>query len=790
MRFLRPLDRKAIRDVWHLRGPALAIAVVVLCGVASFVSMRSMVPHLTNAQQAYYRDSRFADLWVNVKRAPVSVLREIAAMPGVTAVEVRVSGEVILDVPGLPEPATGLIVGLPTSRVPALDLITIRRGRALATGHDDDVVISEGFANANALAPGDSLGAVVNGRWRQLHIVGTALSPEFVLEMRPTDLFPDNQRYGIVWIAEDAARAAFGMQGAWNQAAIALAKGASASEVIARLDVLLARYGTLGAYGRSLQMSHRFLSDEIKQARAMATAAPAIFLGVAAFLLNIVLSRIVASQREQIGMLKAFGLTAWELARHYALIALGPVLAGALSGSVLGLWLAGQMAGLYARYYRIPNAPFQPHLSVIVIGVGISVLAALFGAVSAVRRVLRLPAADAMRPEAPARYRAGLAESMHLDRWLSPVGRMTLRAIERRPLRAALGVLGMALGVAVMMVGAFQFDAIRTLRDVQFEYAQREDIAVTFTGPRGENALRELSHLPGVTRVEATRAAAVRVQHEQHTRQLGLVAVDGGARLRPVVDAHGRRVELPGDGLLISRSLATLLDVHVGDTVRVEALTGRRHAAPMRIGALLNDLVGTNAYLPTDELRRFVGEGDVLDGAVMSVEAEWQDTAYARLKRFPGVAGVGARAAVVANFDKMMADSFNVTLFTLLLFAGALAVGVVYNTARIALSERGRELASLRVLGFTRSEVARMLFGEQLALGFAAVPVGYLIGAMFCWLLVSGFSSELFRLPFVIHPRTFLSSALLLVVAGLGSAVLVRRRLDQLDLVAVLKTRE
>jgi putative ABC transport system permease protein len=787
---VRTLDRKVVRDLWHIRGPALAIAVVVICGVASFVAMRSMVPHLKGSQEAYYRAARFADLWVQVKRAPTAVARAIAEIPGVNAVETRVVGEVVLDVPGLAEPASAHVVGVPVAREPALNLTVIRRGRRVAGGGADEVVVSEGFANANGLAPGDSIGAVLNGRWRQLHIVGTALSPEFVLEMRATDIFPDSRRYAILWIDEEAAAAAFGMQGGWNEASLALAPGASERDVIARLDVLLARDGTLGAYGRALQASHRYLSDEIDQARAFATIVPAIFLGVAAFLINIVLARIVASQREQIGMLKAFGMNERELARHYSLMALGPVLAGAVAGGALGLWLAGRLALLYARFYRIPNAPFEAHASVIIVAMGISVAAALAGAVSSVRRVLRLPAAEAMRAEAPAAYRPAIAERLHLDRLFPPAARMTLRAIERRPVRSALAVLGMALGVAVMMVGVFEFDAVRTMRDVQFEDALREDIAVTFTGTRGDDALRELAGLPGVIRVEPTRALAVRLQHEQRSRQLALVGISPGAQLRRVVDAHGRAVALPGDGLLMSRALAKLLGVHVGDTLRVEVLTGRRETGDVRVGALVDDLIGTNAYLPADALLRFVGAGEAVDGAVLAVDAAWRDTVYARLKHTPGVAGAGARTAVLQNFDRMMAESFNVTLFTLLIFAGALAAGVVYNTARIALSERGRELASLRVLGFRRGEVAAMLFGEQTAFGLLAVPVGFAIGAAFCWVMITGLSSELFRLPFTLRPRTFWYSALMLLISGVASGFLVRRRLDQFDLVSVLKTRE
>jgi putative ABC transport system permease protein len=779
-----------LRDLWHLRGPAAAIALVVACGVASFVAMRSMVYHLKASQDAYYVVARFGNVFAQVKRAPRSLEGVMAALPGVSAVELRATGDVILSVPGLVEPASGHVVGIPASRALAVDRVIIRRGRALTPGRGDEALVSEGFATANALQPGDSVGAVLSGRWQWLHIAGIALSPAYVYEVRPGELFPDNRRYGIIWMDDDAAAAAFGLRGAWNDASLALAPGASERDVVTRLDRLLERYGTLGAFGRALQVSHRFVSDEIEQNRTFAAVIPAIFLGVAAFLLNLVLGRIVASQREQVGALKAFGVGDVALARHYVLLALVPVLVGAAVGCGVGVWAAGKLAGVYARYYRIPDAPFVPRFSVFAVAIGISVVAAITGAVGGVRRVLRLPAAEAMRAEAPAQYRAGIAERLHIDRLISPVGRMTLRALERRPWRAAMSVIGMALAVAVVMVGNFAWDSVGYMRDVQFEQAQREDVAVTFAGPRGTDALRELAHFPGVSRVEPTRAAPVRLRHEQHERQVALIGVPADAQLRPVVERHGRPVSLPADGLLMSSALATLLRVRVGDTVRVETLIGARRARDVRVGALLDDLLGTNAYLPADALLPLVGAGEAIDGAVLAVDPLTRDSVYARLKRTPGVSGVGARAAVLRNFDQMMSDSFGVTLFTLVIFAGALAAGVVYNTARIALSERGRELASLRVLGFTQGEVARMLFGELATLAALAIPAGFAIGELFSWWMVAALESELFRLPLVVSAGTYGLATSVLVAAGAGSAILVRRRLDRLDLVSVLKTRE
>jgi putative ABC transport system permease protein len=652
------------------------------------------------------------------------------------------------------------------------------------------VVVSEGFANANGLKPGDSIGAVLSGRWQQLHVVGVALSPEFVYVIRPGGLFPDDRRYGVLWMDEDEVEGAFGMKGGWNDAALALSPGAVEPDVIARLDRLLEPYGTLGAYGRSLHLSHRFLSDEIEQNRTFATVLPAIFLGVAVFLLHVVLSRIVTTQREQIGMLKAFGVRNAEIARHFVLIALGPVMLGSLAGCGIGSWAAAKFALIYEDFFRIPNAEFTMRPGVLAVAVAIGVAAALAGAMNAVRGVVRIPPAEAMRPESPAQYRRGLADRLGLAGLLSPVARMSLRSLERRPGRAVLSVLGMALGVAVVMAGNFGMDAVAFMREVQFGSVQREDIAVTFTTTRGADAMHELARLPGVLRVEPTRAAEVRLRNEQHSRQVALIGVPPDAQLRRVVDGRGRPVTLPAEGIIVSEALAEILGVRAGDLVRVEMLTGTRAVHDVRVSRTLDDLVGTNAYASADELLRLVETGEAIDGAVLAVDPAALDTIYARIKRTPGVSGASVRGATLKSFDQTVAASFAITLGVMLTFAAALAAGVVYNTLRIALSERGRDFASIRVLGFTKGEVARMLFGEQGTLAALAIPSGFAIGWFFCWLMKRALESDLFRLPLVIRPGTYALAAGVLVAAALGSAVLVRHRLDRLDLVAVLKTRE
>jgi putative ABC transport system permease protein len=453
------------------------------------------------------------------------------------------------------------------------------------------------------------------------------------------------------------------------------------------------------------------------------------------------------------------------------------------------LWLAGLLAQLYAAYYRMPDAAFSPHWQTIAIAMAVTGLSAFVGAAAAVRRVSRLPAAEAMRPETPLRFRHGWVDRSWLLRLLSPTARLTVRGVLRRPARAGLAMLGMSLSIAVVMVGGYMFDAIAMMRDVHFTEIQREDVAVTFSQPSGRDALYELAHVPGVTRVEPLWAVPVALRNGVRERRVAISLITPGATLRRVVGADRRIVAAPRDGLLLSTALAELLDVRANDSVTVQVLTGRRRTVQVRVDGLVDDLIGTNAWMTGEQLRQVAG-GSAVDGAALLIDPLLRDSAMAQFRRMPGVAGIGDRAAVVASFDKVMRDSFYVTLMALVVFATVLAVGVVYNTARVALSERGRELVSLRVLGFSRREVANMLFGELAMLGVASVPVGLAIGVMLCAAMVTALSSELFRLPLTVSLRTCAWAVLVLIASGIASLWLVRRRLDRMDLVAVLKTRE
>ena len=789
---LRALDRKLLRDLWRIKGQALAIALVIGAGVAMFVMYRTTFDSLAFTQQTYYERHRFGHVFAAAKRTPEGLAARIAVIPGVARAETRVVVDVTLDVPGMDEPALGRLVSIPAQGRPAFNDLFLRTGRWIAPGRPDEILLSEGFALKHALEPGDRLTAVLNGRKRRLHIVGIALSPEFVYSIRPGDMLPDPQRFGVLWMERKALAAAFDLEGSFNDVVLSLRPGASEEEVIARLDRLLAPYGGLGAVPRSLQTSHWYLSNELTQLRNVGNFLPFLFLGVAAFLLNVVLTRIVAVQREQIAALKAVGYGNRDLAAHYAKLALGIAVIGTVLGALAGAQMATGVLGLYNEMFRFPVLSLLLSPGRVLQAALIALGAAGIGAVGAVRRVVKLPPAEAMRPEPPAAYSQTFVERLGLGRLLSAPGRMILRNLSRRPLRTGISILGIAASGSLVILGASLADSIQALMDEQFSILQLQDATVTFTEPASTRALHELASLPGVVYAEPTRTVAVRMRHGQRSRRVAIEGLVAAPRLQRIVDAAVRPplpIAPPPEGLVLSTSLAEILEVGEGDTVTVEVLEGRRPVRELRVVRTVGQHMGLSAYMRLDALQRLMRD-DALSGAFLAVEPSQAPALYRRLKDTPGVAAVSRKAAFVESFRSNFARNFDVMVFFNVLFATIIAFGVVYNNARISLSERSRELASLRVLGFRRSEISYIFLGELAVVTLAALPLLFLLGYGLAAFALQAFETELYRFPLVVARQTFAMAGLTVVLSALVSGLVVRRQLDRLDLVSTLKTRE
>ena len=787
---MKALDKKLVRDLFRLRGQVVTIALVIACGIAQLVAFVTLYRSLEASRDTFYADTRFADLFVHVDRAPRSLLARVAEIPGVAQLDGRVTGDFRLELPGVTVPLLGRFISLDGAPEARLDSLFIEEGRSVTPSSGNEVVVSELFARSRGLRPGGSIVAVLGGREVQLRVVGIATSPEYVITMNPHSGFPDAATFGVLWMDGDALAKAMGLSGEVNDIVLRVAGDANLEDVTAAVERLLEPYGGGDPLPRDRQPSAHSLDSKIAQYRSMSRFVPALFLGVAAFLLNVVLTRIVGTQREQIATLKALGYDTAAIARHYLLLALAVSALGAVLGVALGFGEGELAVRTLLLYFNLPVLVFRFDPTAAVTGVVAALVAGALGALLAVRRVVRLPAGEAMQPEPPETFKATFIEHLGLDRLLSVSGRMVLRDVERHPVRLALSSLTVALATSIMLVGTTMVDSLDRAIDFQFTHVEREDLTVAFDRARSAEGLRELSHVPGVILAEPSRMVPVKLSHGWRERDLGIVGVPASATLRRLLDMHGNPIRPPSAGVTLSAPLGKILGVAAGDELDAEVLEAGRRRLRLRVAGFIDDFNGLSAYMDLDALERILGEPPTTSGALLSVGRGDLDEVTRRIQKLPAVASFSEPALDREQFQSQVSDSFRVMTLLLAVFASIISVGMVFNNARIALAVRSRDLATLRILGFTRGEVAVVLLGEQaiqLVLGVAVgLPLGYYLGAA----VLASIPPELFRVTAVLAPGSLVQAASVVLLSGFGCALWVRREADRLDLVSVLKARD
>jgi putative ABC transport system permease protein len=787
---MKSIDRKLARDLWALKTQVVSIALVIACGIGGFIASFSTHDSLVWSREHYYDTARFPHVFATAKRAPLALVEQIRSIPGVSEVETRVTRDAQLSIEGVAPPMIARLVGVDFAHPPATSRLTLKSGRWPAPGAAGEAVVNQRFLEARHLGLGARVQVLMNGKLERLTLVGTALSPEYIYATRGGGM-PDDEWFAVLWTDAKTLASAFNMEGAFNSVLLRLAHGASAQAAVDALDRVLAPYGGFGAVGREDQISHKIVSQEINQQRVFGLVLPSIFLFVAAFILNVVLHRQVNAQRGEIAALKALGYDDRSIAWHYLKFASVIVLLGAVIGIALGWRLGRAMTGLYTDFFHFPLFHFRLLPWVVLAGTGAALAAAFGGALAAIRGVVKLRAAEALRPPAPAEFRPLIVERLGYARVFTPAQRMILRNLERKPVRAALTVAGIAGSVAILLSGTFWVDAVEYFIDVQFNQAQRANVFVGFAEPVAERARRELERLPGVSRAESIRAVPVRLVAGHRHYRTTLTGLPDGATLQRILDRDLREARPEPAGVLLTTRLADRLGVAPGDMLVAEMLEGKRIKAPLRVAGTVRELVGMNAYMPLEELNRVAREGPVISAAGLRVERDEEPRLLARLKEIPGAAVVIVTRTLLETFRATSAK--NILFFTTILtvFAATIAIGVVYNNARIQLAERAWELASLRVLGLTRGEVSVLLLGELAMEILVAIPLGFVAGYWLCWLMIALMQhGEVMEFPLVILPDTYLYAGAVVAAAGVASALIVRNRIDNLDLVAVLKTRE
>jgi len=785
-----PLDHKLLRDLWRMKGQAFAIGMVIAVGVGMLVMMTGLVTSLKETRAAYYERYRLADVFAPVTRAPDRMAGRLAAIEGVSAVEPRVVGAALIDLIDTDLPVQAQAVSLPDFHSPRLNDVFLTDGRMIDSSHTDEILLLQSFANVHGLRPGDHIQATMNGARRSFRIVGLAQSPEFLYTTAPGELIPDDARFGVIWMSRSALAAAYDMQGAFNEALLSLSRGASEAAVLDAVDRLLGSYGGTGAYPLKDQMSNLFVSQEIGELETSSKVVPPIFLAVAAFLLYIVINRMVQSEREEIGLMKAFGYTNIEVVAHYFKLVMAIAIGGALAGCLMGIASGRALIQVYVAYFKFPFLVFDLDPASFVIGVSVSILSASVGGLLVLRRVFGLTPASAMRAPAPADYSRTGTIGHALNRFLDQTSRMVLRRITRQPARMAGAVIGIACGMALSVSIITIYAGFDRIIDLTFNVMDRSDVTVSFTHAASDTTIFELRRMHGVTLVEPVRYVPVVLRHGLISRRSVITGLSSDARLVRALDADLAKIPLQNGGIVLASALADILHIRPGDMMTVEVREGRQPALQIPVTAVAESLLGSPAYMDLNALNRVLREPNRVSGAYLTIDKARASKIYTALQDMPTVAGVSLKSDAEIAFKVLLDTGAGAIRYVMGAIAFIITFGIVYNAARIAYAERSRDLASLRVIGFTKGEAAFVLLGELAIVTLIALPLGALMGYYLSFGIAAGFSSEIYQIPVVFDSASYGFAAIVVIGAAVVSGWLVKRDIDRAELVSALKTRE
>ncbi|MBI1319364.1 MAG: FtsX-like permease family protein [Candidatus Hydrogenedens sp.] len=790
---MHPLHWKIIRTLRQNWGQSLAVMAVVLCGTACYICVYSAFLNLRLTRDTYYSEYRFADFEIMLERAPETAVFQVESMPGVSRARGRIVRDGSVDIEGIDEPRSGRVISMPVPRGAAINDIVVNQGRYLEPGAQQEVVLSERFATANGLEPGDWISVTLESKKYPLKIVGTGQSPEYIYLIRNVqELLPAPERFGVLWVSEEFAETAMNMSAACNNIVGLMDDPEQTDVLFDQIEKAFSNYGVFAKVKKEDQLSNSFITDEIKGLQATATVIPTVFLGIAAMILFVLLGRMVRMERTQIGLLKAFGYTDLAIAWHYIEYGLALCLAGCAGGFFLGQFLSRQLIKLYVEIYSFPLLESRVYPEVLWRSMGITIAFTLCGAVFAARQAAGIQPAEAMRPEAPRSGAKLLLERFAaLWRRIPFSWKMTLRNAKRNRFRAAIHVAGVAVSTGLLMMGMFTMDSMDYMLAFQYENVQRENVRVGFQREQGKDTLYDLQRFDHVRRAEPLMEYPFRATSGHRTKDIVLTGLDTGSELRKLIDTGGREVHVDGPGVILSDKLAQQLQVQPGDTLRLEPLMGRVEGERTAIVSRISQqYLGAGAYMEIGALSRLLNEPYAFNAALLRTDAGSDSGLKKRLKDIAAVDSVGFSKEAYQALRETLASNMRVMSTMTLIFAGVIAFAIIYNLTSVSLAERQRELASLRVLGLTTAEVGRILYNESTLLSLGGIVFGIPAGIALCAMMVNAYDTELYRLPFHIDRESYALAVLLSIVFVVLANLATWRRLNRLDLMAVLKERE
>lgn len=786
---MRSLNKKLLRDLSSLKVQGITLSFLLMSGVSLLVASWSAYNSLSRAQREYYEGYGFADVFAELKSAPESRISRLSRIEGVERAEGRIVQTGLVKLETQTEPAVGRFISLPEDQRLGLNRVHLREGRLPAADSImPEIVVHAAFAGAHGLRSGSRLKVQLLGKEVDLLVSGIGISPETIYAIGPASPLPDDKHFGVFWLERSVFGRMVDMSGAFNSVVATLRPGADSRSVVSAINRELEQFGSRGAIGRDRQLSHSFISDEIAQQKSTAIFAPTVFLGVAAFLINIVVSRLVAIQRQQIAMLKAVGFFDREIIWHYVQLVSWLSILGIIPGILLGALLGQWMADLYRSYYHFPSLDFSLNIGSVLMGVLAGLIPALAGAFSSIRKAVTLPPAEAMRAPSPPKFAQAFSFRGGISSRIGPRGRIVIRNAILRRSRLLMTVLGITLAISLVVLSGFWRDSVNLLMVTQFQVVQREDISIDLLRPRPTSVIREISQLDGVIAVEGMRMLPARIRFQQHSREVAIAGRTENTNMRKYADGSLRSIELPTEGLLMSRYFANNWGVKAGDQIHVESLEGNPRPRKFTVFGFTDDVLGQSIIMRADSMWKWLDESSSYNLALLQVDATRLESLYVRLKQHPEIAAVSVKTVMYRSLLKTFGNMINNSVLILMTFSTLIAIGIIYNGARVNFSERSRELASMQVFGFSLRETYFIFIGEAAFYLLLSLVPGCFVGWLLSRASVDLLNTEVFNFPVHITLATYAMAVVTVLLAFGVSAAIAWRMLRKLDIVESLKT--
>lgn len=783
---MKKLDTKLIRSVKNSKGQFISITVMIILALTIYVSLSTVGDNLYNSIYHYYDITNFGDIFIEVSRIPKTAIDKLTSIEGVEMAQGRISRDVPLRVEDSTEKVNVRIVSLPREERRINGLYTLE-GKEL-DGSSRTTVVLQQFYNGRNMKLGEIITPYIGGSEYPLEVVGVVGSPEYIYLMENEQtLLPAPDKFGVIYVSEDFAQMTLGYQGSYNEVMIKVK-----DEYLNRIDTIvdeledeLDRYGVRRVTKREDQLSHSMMMQEVESLEAMSGAITFIFLMVAAVIINIMLSRMVKKDRTSIGVMKAMGYTNQAILMHYAKYSLSMGIIGSLIGSLLSIPLSKAYVELFILYMNVPMFGMKIYYIYFVYGVLLTTVFCMISGLMGARSVLNISPAESMRPEAPkSGKRIWLENVKSVWNRISFSWKMVIRNILRTKRRAIFLVIGIALTYAITMVPVYMSTIFNVMFDMQYGEFQTMDYNIDFAAPMNENVLLEVSQIIDLEHIEQKVEIPLELRRGWRKEAMSVIALPSDTKLYNFKDKSGVQIQLPERGIILSEILAKSLDVKVGDELLIKSYFPDKDDKTIVVKGITQQYLGSNAYMDINQMYDVIDERDMVTGVLINSN----DDVVTKMKDVKNIRQIQSVQDMKNSLLEFM-DMIIASMSVMLMFGGVLGFAIVYNITTVSINERIMEFSSLRVLGFEKSQIYRLVTRENGLMTMLGILLGIPLGYGMCVGLSTAVSTEIYSIPILISPSTYIISGAATIIFVTIAQLATLRKIHNINFMEALKNR-